>query len=292
MIKNLVRERMIFVLKKSIILKGVLAIISLAIAASVVAGCSSSNKETAQPAAKQEVTVKVGAAVVPHAEILNFIKPKLKQEGINLEVVVLDDEGQLNPALQNKQIDANYFQHVPYYESVAKEKGYDFVVAAKVHVEPIGFYSQKIKSKDELKDGAKIAIPNNPSNEYRSLVLLQANGLIKLKDGIANFAATPKDIVDNPKNLKFVEVEAAQLTRSLPDVDGAVINTNFIIDAKIDPKSAIFREDANSPYANDLFVRKGDENRPEIKKLAEALTSPDVKKYIQDKYGVAVVPAF
>lgn len=205
---------------------------------------------------------------------------------------MLDDEGQLNPALQNKQIDANYFQHVPYYESVAKEKGYDFVVAAKVHVEPIGFYSQKIKSKDELKDGAKIAIPNNPSNEYRSLVLLQANGLIKLKDGIANFAATPKDIVDNPKNLKFVEVEAAQLTRSLPDVDGAVINTNFIIDAKIDPKSAIFREDANSPYANDLFVRKGDENRPEIKKLAEALTSPDVKKYIQDKYGVAVVPAF
>jgi len=254
-------------------------------------GCGLAQNESA-PAATSEVTLKVGASVVPHAEILNFIKPKLQQEGINLEVVVLDDEGQLNPALQNNQIDANYFQHVPYLNSVSKEKGYKFVVVAKVHVEPIGFYSQKLKSKDELKNGSTIAIPNNPSNEYRSLVLLQANGLIKLKDGITDYSATPRDIVDNPKNLKFVEVEAAQLTRSLPDVDGAVINTNFILDAKIDPKSALFREDANSPYANVLVVRQGDENRPEIKKLVEALLSPDVKKFIQDKYGVAVVPAF
>lgn len=267
-------------------------ILSLMVLASLFSGCSSAPKETAKTAAKQEVTVKVGAAVVPHAEILNFIKPKLKQEGINLEVIVLDDEAQLNPALQTKQIDANYFQHVPYLESVSKEKGYNFVVAAKVHVEPIGFYSQKLKSKDELKDGATIAIPNNPSNEYRSLVLLQANGLIKLKSGIANFSATPRDIVENPKNLKFVEVDSAQLARALPDVDGAIINTNFILEAKIDPKSALFREDANSPYANDLIVRKGEESRPEIKKVAEHLTSPEVKKYIQDKYGVAVVPAF
>lgn len=275
------------------IFKALAILFSLMSAIALITGCSSNKKEsTPAAAAKQEVTIKVGAAVVPHAEILNFIKPKLKQEGINLEVVVLDDEGQLNPSLQNKQIDANYFQHVPYYESVAKEKGYDFVVAAKVHVEPIGLYSQKVKSKEELKEGATIAIPNNPSNEYRSLVLLQANGLIKLKEGIANFSATPRDIADNPKNLKFVEVEAAQLARSLPDVDAAVINTNFVLEAKIDPKSALFREDAKSPYANDLFVRKGDENRPEIKKLVEQLTSPDVKKFIQDKYGVAVVPAF
>lgn len=159
-------------------------------------------------------------------------------------------------------------------------------------MEPIGFYSQKLKSKDELQDGAKIAIPNNPSNEYRSLVLLQANGLIKLKSGIANFSATPRDIIENPKNLKFVEVDSAQLVRALPDVDGAIINTNFILEAKIDPKSALFREDANSPYANDLIVRKGEESRPEIKKVAEQLTSPEVKKFIQDKYGVAVIPAF
>lgn len=280
-------------LKKGIFLKWFVAVISSVMIASLFAGCSSAKKENAPPAGtKSEVTVKVGAAVVPHAEILNFVKPKLKAEGINLEVVVLDDEAQLNPALQTKAIDANYFQHVPYYESVAKEKGYNFVVAAKVHVEPIGFYSQKIKSKDELKEGATIAIPNNPSNEYRSLVLLQSHGLIKLKEGIANFAATPRDIIDNPKKIKFVEVDSAQLTRSLPDVDGAIINTNFILEAKIDPKTAIFREDANSPYANDLYVRKGEESRPELKKIADVLTSPDVKKFIQDKYGVAVVPAF
>lgn len=278
--------------KKSTLLKMSLAVISSIMVASLFTGCSAKQDSAPGSTGKSEVTIKVGAAAVPHAEILNFIKPKLKAEGINLEVVVLDDEAQLNPALQTKEIDANYFQHIPYYESVAKEKGYNFVVAAKVHVEPIGFYSQKIKTKDELKEGATISIPNNPSNEYRSLVLLQANGLIKLKDGIANFSATPRDIVDNPKKLKFVEVDAAQLTRSLPDVDGAIINTNFILEAKIDPKSAVFREDANSPYANDLYVRNGDESRPEIKKLAEILTSPDVKKFIQDKYGVAVVPAF
>jgi D-methionine transport system substrate-binding protein len=279
------------VLQKRVLVKMVL-LICLSIISGLFAGCSSDKTETTQTNGKSEITVKVGAAVVPHAEILNFIKPKLKQEGINLEVVVLDNEDQLNPALQTKEIDANYFQHLPYYDSVAKEKGYDFVVAAKVHVEPIGFYSQKIKSIGELKDGAKIAISNNPSNEFRGLILLQANGLIKLRDGVANFSATPRDIAENPKSLKFVEIDPAQLTRSLPDVDGAIINTNYVLEAKIDPNSALFREDANSPYANDLFVRKGDENRPEIKKIAEYLTSPDVKKFIQDKYGVAVVPAF
>lgn len=238
------------------------------------------------------VTLKVGAAVVPHAEILEFVKPELKKAGIDLQIVVLDDEGQLNPALADKQIDANYFQHVPYLESVSKEKGYQFAVAGKIHVEPIGFYSQKIKSKSQLKTGAEIAIPNNPSNEYRSLVLLEANGLIKLKKDLANYQATPSDIISNPKELQFIEVEAAQLTRSLPDVDGAVINTNFVLDAKIDPKSAIFRENANSPYANVIVVRKGDENRSEIKKLISVLQTPAVKGFLLDKYKGSVVPAF
>jgi D-methionine transport system substrate-binding protein len=250
--------------------------------------------KTSEPAEtkEEEVTLKVGAAVVPHAEILEFVKPKLKEKGVNLEIKVLDDEAQLNPALDQKQIDANYFQHVPYLDSVSKEKGYKFKVAGKIHVEPIGFYSQKIKSKDELKEGSKIAIPNNASNEYRALALLQANGLIKLKDGLDNYSATPLDIADNPKKLKFVEVEAPQLARVLPDVDGAVINTNYVLEAKLDPKSAIFREDANSPYANIIVVREGEENRPEINKLIEALQTEDVKKFIEDKYGVAVVPAF
>lgn len=269
-------------------------LISALLTIGVLGGCGQSTKtqETAANSSSKEVTIKVGAAVTPHADILKHIQPTLKQEGINLEIVTLDDEGQLNPALQEKQIDANYFQHVPYLNSVAKEKGYDFAVAGKVHVEPIGFYSSKLKSKEDIKDDATIAIPNNPSNEYRALVLLQAQGLIKLKDGITNYSATPKDIVENSKNIKFTEVDAAQLPRVLQDVDGAVINTNIVLEAKIDPKSALFREDSNSPYANIITVRKGDENREEIKKLVQALNSDDVKKFIQEKYGVAVVPAF
>ena len=272
--------------------KLVVAVLSLSLAVGILGGCGGDKKNDAKGTGKAEVTVKVGAASVPHAEILNFIKPKLKQEGINLEVIVPDNEDQLNPSLKDKQIDVNYFQHIPYLDSVAKEKGYDFISVAKVHVEPIGFYSQKVKNAAELKDGAQIAISNNPSNEYRGLILLEKNGLIKLKPGVTQYAGTPKDIIENPKHLKFIEVDPGQLTRALPDVDGAVINTNRILEAKIDPKSALFREASDSPYANILAVRKGDENRPEIKKLAEYLLSPDVKKFIQDKYGVAVVPAF
>lgn len=258
----------------------------------IVTGCSNGTAKTSGTDTKKEITLKVGAAAVPHAEILNYIKPKLKEQGINLEVVVLDDEGLLNPALKDKQIDANYFQHVPYLDSVKTEKGFDFVATAKVHVEPIGFYSNKLKSKDDIKEGAKIGIPNNPSNEYRALTLLQQQGLIKLKDGITTYQATPKDIIENPKKLQFVEAEPATLARSLQDLDGAIINTNVVLEAKIDPKSALFREDKNSPYANVIVVRKGDENREEIKKLDAALTTPEVKKFIEDKYGVAVVPAF
>ncbi|ANY66867.1 methionine ABC transporter substrate-binding protein [Paenibacillus sp. BIHB 4019] len=252
-----------------------------------------SPEASASAAPQEAVTLKVGAAPVPHAEILEFVKPLLKEQGVNLEIVVLDDEGQLNPALFEKQIDANYFQHVPYLDSIKGEKGYDFAVTAKVHVEPIGFYSEKLKAKDDIADGATIAIPNNPSNEYRALVLLEQQGLIKLKEGLENtYEATPKDIVDNPKNLKFEEVDSATLPRVLPDVDGAIINTNLVLEAGIDPNTALFREDADSPYANIIVVRSGDENREEIKKLDAALVSPEVKKFIQDKYGVAVVPAF
>lgn len=246
----------------------------------------------ARAAAAAPVVLKVGAALVPHAEILEFVKPKLKQQGVELQVVVLDDEGQLNPALADKAIDANYFQHVPYLDSVTREKGWSFTVAGAIHVEPIGFYSSRIKSKDQLKTGATIGIPNNPSNEYRALVLLQAQGLIKLKPGITTFSATPRDIAENPKKLVFVEAEAAQLPRSLPDLDGAVINTNVILEAKLDPGSAVFREGRDSPYANVIVTRKGEEGRPEIRKLVAALRTDEVKGFIKSKYGVAVVPAF
>ncbi|WP_198420127.1 MetQ/NlpA family ABC transporter substrate-binding protein [Geomonas ferrireducens] len=273
-----------------------LALVALALVVVAAAGCKKKEGEAGKgaegAASTAGKTLKVGAAVVPHADILKFVVPKLKEQGVNLEVVTFDDEVQLNPALAEKQIDANYFQHVPYLEAVVKEKKYQFQVAGSIHVEPIGLYSNKIKSIAELKTGAQIAVPNNPSNEYRALALLEKQGLIKLKPGISNFQATPKDIVENPKKIKFVEVEAAQLTRTLPDVDGAVINTNFILDAKIDPQSAVVREDAKSPYANIIVVRKGEEAREDIKKLVAALQSPELKQFLKEKYGAAIIPAF
>ena len=284
-------------MKKKII--SALAIGILAIG--ILAGCTNSsskdngksnNSNGKTESASEEKTIKVGAALTPHAEILEFVKPKLKEKGINLEIVTLDDENGLNPALDEKQIDANYFQHLPYLESVEKEKGYDFKVAGKIHVEPIGFYSNSIKSLDELKDGYKIGIPNSPSNEYRALKLLEKNGVIKLKDGLADYSATPDDIIENPKNLEFIEAEAVQLPRSLDDLAGAVIYTNVVLEAGMKTDSAIVREEGDSPYANIVVVRNGDENREEIKALIEALTTDDVKNFIKEKYGSAVVPAF
>lgn len=276
--------------------KKILSVITSALLiVGVFTGCSSSKdnaNKTGTAEGKSEVTLKVGASTTPHAEILEHIKPKLKEQGINLEVVTFDDDGQLNPALDEKQIDANYFQHLPYLESVSKEKGYDFEVAGKVHIEPIGLYSNNIKSINDLKDGDKIGIPNNPSNEYRALALLEKNGLIKLKSGLANYSATPDDIAENPKHLKFVEADSAQLPRSLDDLAGAIINTNIILDAKIDPETALIRESGDSPYANIVVVRKGDKDREEIKALMAALTSDDVKSFLKEKYGSAVIPAF
>lgn len=277
--------------KIALFARGVL-LVAAALLGFQLAGCNAGKGGAGGGEKGSGATLKVGAALVPHAEILTFVKPALKEQGVNLEVVVIDEEGWMNPALAEKQIDANYFQHLPYLSSVAREKGYDFAVAAKVHVEPIGFYSTRIKALGELRQGATIAIPNNPSNEYRSLVLLQQNGLIRLKPGLKDFEATPRDIAENPRKLKFVEVEAAQLARSLADVDGAVINTNYVLDAGMDPNAALFREDANSPYANILVVRQGEEKREDVRKLVQLLTAPEVRKFIREKYGMAVVPAF
>lgn len=263
-------------------------LLSCTVTLAVLTGCQ---REASPPVANNRV-LKVGAALTPHAEILAFVKPALQAQGVDLQVVVIDEEGWMNPALAEGQIDANYFQHVPYLQSVAREKGYSFAIAAKVHVEPIGFYSQKLTSLGDLKDGALIAIPNNPSNEYRTLALLERQGLIKLRPELRNFEATPRDIVDNPKRLRFVEVESAQLVRALPDVDGALINTNYVLSAQLDPNSALFREDADSPYANILVVRQGDEGREALRKLVAALQTLAVREFMRSKYGMAVVPAF
>jgi D-methionine transport system substrate-binding protein len=243
-------------------------------------------------AAPRRPTLTVGAVPVPHAELLEQVKARLQKEGIELRIVVYDNEDLLNPALAEHTLDANFFQHVPYLQAVAREKGYDFVLAGAVHVEPIGFYATRARSREELRDGAVIGLPNNPSNEFRALALLQAQGLIRLRPGLEGFSATPRDIAENPRHFTFVEADVAQLPRSLPDLDGAVINTNIAIDARISPASALFREGVDSPYANGIVVRRGEEGRPEIRRLVAALQSPEVKEFLAAHYGGSIVPAF
>ena len=261
----------------------------------VFAGCGSDKTANAGGSDKKEVTLTVGASPPPHAEILEQVKPIVAKKGINLKIVEFTDYVKPNIALNDKELDANFFQHVPYMEKVAKEHNENLVAVAKVHVEPMGVYSKTIKDKDlknAVPDGAKVAITNDTTNEGRALLLLQKAGLITLKDP-KNLSSTPADITSNPKHLQFVELDAAQLPRSLDDVALAVINTNYALEAKLNPlKDALVIEDKNSPYANVLTVRAGDENRPEIKELAAALNSPEIKKFIEDKYQGAIVPAF
>ncbi|OUM94043.1 MAG: methionine ABC transporter substrate-binding protein [Thermobacillus sp. ZCTH02-B1] len=257
------------------------------------AGDSSASEDSAagEPAA-EPVTIKVGATPEPHATILEFVKDKLAAEGVNLEIVVFNDYVQPNVQLYEKQLDANFFQHVPYLEEFNAEKGYDLVKVTGVHIEPMGAYSKKIDSIDQLKDGAKIAIPNDATNGGRALALLAKHNLITLKEGVG-ILATVQDIADNPKNLEIVELEAATLPRVLPDVDIAVINTNYALEAGLVPtRDALFIEDSDSPYVNILVARPDNQNDEAIRKLADALNSPEVKQFIEENYEGAVVPAF
>lgn len=270
---------------------------SLVIFALVSVGCGggADKKPDAKPAQKTEqkaTKLKVGATPVPHAEVLNAIKPLLAKEGIELTVVEFSDYVQPNLATNDKELDANYFQHLPYLENFTKEhKNVKLVSVAGIHIEPMGVYSRKVKKLDELKTGASVAIPNDPTNGGRALLLLQRAGVIKLKK--TSVDVTVQDIADNPKELKIQELEAAQVPRSLDDVDAAVINTNFAMQANLVPtKDAIVIEDGSSPYVNIVAVRAGDEKRPEIVALCKALQSPDAKKFFQDKYKGAVIPTF
>ena len=241
----------------------------------------------------KEITLKIGATPVPHAEILEEIKPDLKEKGITLEIVEFNDYVQPNIALNDKELDANFFQHEPYLNDFIKEhKDVKLKNAGGVHIEPMGVYSKKIKDLKELADGAKVSIPNDPTNGGRALLLLQKAGLLKLKDGV-NETATVQDIAENPKNLVIQEVEAAQLPRTLEDVDISIINTNFAMNADLNPmKDALFIEDKTSPYVNIIAVRNGDENREDIKTLLNTIKTDKVKKFIEDKYKGAIVPAF
>lgn len=239
-------------------------------------------------------TIKVGASPTPHAEILKVAADVLKNQGYALEIVEYSDYVQPNLALESKDLDANFFQHKPYLDDFNAEKGTRLVSLGTVHYEPFGIYAGKTAALADLKDGAAVAVPNDTTNEARALLLLQAQGLLKLKDG-AGLTATSRDIVDNPKHLKIEEIEAAQLVRALPDVDIAVINGNYAILGGLKVKDALAAESADSvaaaTYANILAVRAGDESRDELQALIQALKSDAVKKYIVDTYEGAVVPA-
>lgn len=258
---------------------------ALSVMVFVFTGCGSSSSN-------QKVVLKIGASPVPHAEILEQVKDDLAKEGIDLQIQEFNDYVQPNIALNDKELDANFFQHIPYLDNFNSEHQMDLVNVGGVCIEPMGLYSHKIKSIDELNNGAQIAIPNDPTNGGRALLLLQQAKLITLKDGVG-VKATVQDITSNPKNLQIKEIEAAQLPRALDDVDAAIINTNFAVQANLTPtKDALVVEGAYSPYVNVVVVRKGDENRPEIKKLVAALQSQKVKDYIKDKYNGAVLPGF
>lgn len=271
--------------------KSLVAVFGLA--ASILLTACGGGQSAGGDAAKNDVTLKIGATPVPHAEMLAEIKNDLKDKGITLEVIEFNDYVQPNIALNDKELDANFFQHEPYLNDFVKEhKEMKIKNAAGIHVEPMGIYSHKIKSLSELADGAKVSIPNDPTNGGRALLLLEKAGLLKLKDGVKE-TATVQDIVENPKNLVITEVEAAQLPRTLDDVDISVINTNFAMNANLNPvKDALFMEDKTSPYVNIIVVRDGDENRAEIKELISALQNDKMKKFIEEKYKGAIVPAF
>lgn len=265
----------------------------------LVTGCGGTSNqdtpgETNTGNSNEAVTLKVGATPVPHTEILEHIKPDLEAEGINLDIVVFTEYALPNPAVDSGDIDANFFQHVPYLETYTIDQGMKLANIGGVHIEPMGLYSKKITNLDELKDGDTIAIPNDPSNGGRALAVLENAGLIKIKDGLG-VKATPLDIVDNPKKLKIQEIEAAQLPRVLEDakVTAAVINTNFALEADLNPADdAIVIEDKDSPFANILVVKESRKDDPNLQKLYKALTSDKVKQFIEEKYEGAIVPAF
>jgi D-methionine transport system substrate-binding protein len=257
-------------------------------------GLSACGSDKSSSASDTSGPLVVAASPTPHAEILDYIKDNLaKKAGLDLQVKEFTDYVTPNTATEDGSVGANYFQNQPYLDDFNKKNGTHIVPVVTVHLEPLGLYSHKIKKTDELKSGATVAVPNDTVNEARALKLLASKGLITLKDGAGN-SATTQDIAKNPKNLKFKELEAAQTPRSLDDVDAAVINGNYAIEADLKPaKDALVLESAtNNPYGNFLAVKKGNEDDPRVKKLAKLLTSPEVKKFIEDKYAGSVIPSF
>lgn len=272
--------------------KNILKTISLGLAAvlstAFLAGCGGNGESN-------DKVIKVGASPSPHAEILEQVKDIVKEKGYTLEIVEYNDYVIPNTATEEGELDANFFQHSPYLENFNEENKTHLVSVAGVHFEPLGLYSATAKEVSELKEGAVIAVPNDTTNEARALLLLESNGLITLKEG-AGVNATVKDITENPLNLEIKEIEAAQLARSLQDVDAAAINGNYAIDGGLKVEDAIAVEGSTSvaaeTYTNVLVVKEGHENDEKIKVLIDSLLSDEVKKFIEENYNGAVVPVF
>lgn len=262
--------------------------------ASEEAGEEDSAEETTAASGELQMLT-VGASPAPHAEILEAARSVLNEKGYDLDIVEYTDYVQPNLALDAGDLDANYFQHLPYLEQFCQERGTKLVSAAAIHYEPFGIYAGNAESLDAVPDGGRVAVPNDATNEARALLLLEANGLITL-DEEAGINATKNDIVENPKNLEIFELEAAQIPRSLTDVDIAVINGNYAIDAGLNIADALAVEDSESigatTYANVVAVQEGHESDPGITALVEALQSDEVKQYMEDTYQGAVVPLF
>lgn len=262
----------------------------------VLTACGNEEKASSSSEGKEseskEVVLKISASSTPHAEILEYISDDLEKENVKLDIVITQDGIQTNQQTADKELDANFFQHTPFLDQVNKDSGLDLVKVVGVHIEPFGVYSKKIKSIEELEDGAKVALPKDPVNFSRGLLLFAENDLIKL-DSSKKGNYTLEDITENEKNLDFIPVDGPVLVRSLDDVDASAINTNYALEGNLKPlDDALIIEGSDSPYVNILVSRPDNKNDEAIQKLAKALTTEKVRTFIEEKYEGAVVPAF
>lgn len=265
-----------------------LAIASLAL---VVSGCGSNDKAP-EKTAQAGKEISIGVTAGPHAEVMEVVKQEAEKQGLKIKIVEFNDFVQPNVALDQKELNMNSFQHQPYLDKFVKDRNLKLVSIGKSILLPMGLYSNKYRNLNALPDGATVAIPNDPTNGGRGLLLLQQAGLLKLKDGVGP-AAQVTDIVSNPKNLKIKELEAAQIPRSLNDVDVATVNTNYALNAGLNPlKDAVVIESKDSPYANVIAVREADKDNENYKKLVSIYQSEPVKKFIADHFKGSIVPAF
>lgn len=273
--------------------KHLVLILCLLLSIGLLAGCggSSDNNQSA-PNQKASNQIIVGATAKPHAEILEVVKPLLAEDGVDLVIKEFTDYVLINPALKDGQIDANFFQHTPYLEDFNAKNNADLKEVVKVHNEPMGVYSKSLTDINEVVDNASVGIPNDATNGGRALLVLESAGLITLKEGVG-VNATDKDIVENPKNIKIQMMDAAMLPRALEDLDICVINSNYALEADLNPvNDSIFMEPSDSPFANVLVVRAGDENNEVVQKLAKALQSEEVRSFLEETYQGACVPSF